>query len=84
MADKHLMREKCAASVMQCRLNWPEAERYAAALEKAGVLESGDEVLATAILSEHVPHRRALNLIEDLKMYAWFGGPAWIDGGHRG
>jgi hypothetical protein len=76
MADKYAnrrepeqSREEKAADIMQARLSWPEAERYAAALSKAGVLESGDEGLAVAILTEHVKRVRAIALIKDLVDY---------------
>jgi hypothetical protein len=54
---------------MQARLSWPEAERYATALSKAGVLDSGDEGLAVAILTEHIKRVRAVALIKDLIDY---------------
>lgn len=63
-------RQEHAAEVLQARLSWPEAERFAAELDKEGVLESGDIEMAVKILAKRVrPVRRVEGLIRDLRMY---------------
>ena len=61
-------RAERAADILQARLSWPDAERYAAVLDQAGVLESGDEEGAVAVLTAHVPRYRAEAFIRDLRM----------------
>ena len=61
-------RAERAADILQARLSWPDAERYAAELDQAGVLESGDESAGIAVLTNHLPRYRAEALIRDLRM----------------
>lgn len=75
MADKYARKaapppaQEQAAAILQARLSWPDAERYAAELAEAGVLDSGDEVVGAAVLTAHMPRQRAEALIRDLRMY---------------
>jgi hypothetical protein len=76
MADKYaskreptMTRKERATNVMQARMPWSEAELYAHELDLRGVLESGDEVLAVAIFTEHMPHSRATAVVNDLVRY---------------
>lgn len=62
-------RAERAANILQARMAWSDAERYAALLDQAGLLESGDEQAAVAVLIDHMPERRATALISDLRMY---------------
>lgn len=62
-------RAERAANILQARMLWPDAERYATELEQAGALESGDEKAAFAVLVNHMPVRRAEALVRDLRMY---------------
>lgn len=66
-------RAQHAADIMQARLSWPAAHRYAAELDRVGVLESGDEAAAVAILADHMPLRRAEALVKDLRTYDAMG-----------
>jgi molybdopterin synthase catalytic subunit len=74
MADKYASkqqqnREEAAADIMQARMSWPEAERYAAEFARRGVLESGDQILAVAVLAEHMTRNRATAIVKDLVDY---------------
>jgi hypothetical protein len=62
-------RKDRAANILQARMSWPDAERYATELDQKGVLDSGDEPTAVTILTVHMPARRAEALIRDLRMY---------------
>jgi hypothetical protein len=73
MADKNAARrpsrQERAVNIMQTRLSWSDAERYAAELAEAGVLESGNRLRAFEILQSHMPWIRAQALVNDLHMY---------------
>lgn len=84
-APKELSREERAANVMHARLSWRDAERYAAMLAGAGVLDSGDTVLAVALLSKSLGQSRAeqlglgrpraVSIVADLQMYRAMATP---------
>lgn len=77
MADKYaskrqpptLTRKERATNVMQARMPWSEAELFAHELDLRGVLESGDETVAVAIFTEHMPRSRATAIVNDLVRY---------------
>jgi hypothetical protein len=74
MADKYASqqqpnREEWAANIMQARMSWPDAERYAAEFARRGVLESGDQFMAVAVLTEHMTRNRATAIVKDLIDY---------------
>jgi spore maturation protein SpmB len=75
MADKYASkrtrnREEDAARIMMARrMSGAEADRYAAALAKAGVLESGDQMMAVAVLHEYMSGSRAKAIVKDLVDY---------------
>ncbi len=75
MADKYAPKatpptaQEQAAEILQARLSWRDAERYAVELDEAGALDSGDEVVGVAVLTAHMPRTRAEALIRDLRMY---------------
>lgn len=74
MADKYaskktLNRQEAAADIMQARMSWPEADRYATLLAQLGVLESGNQARAIALLADHVGSSRAPAIVKDLVDY---------------
>lgn len=80
MADKYaskqkLNRREAAADIMQARMSWPEADRYAALLDQHGVLESGDQFMAVALLTDHIKRSRAASIVKDLVDYGAMEDP---------
>lgn len=76
MADKYagksqpaLARKERAINIMQTRMPWSEAERYAQELDSHGILTSGDKVMAVAFLTEHMKRSRATAIVNDLITY---------------
>lgn len=74
MADKYASKQKLnrrdkAANIMQARMSWPDADRYADILDQHGVLESGDQVMAVALLTDHIKRFRATSIVKDLVDY---------------
>jgi hypothetical protein len=56
-----------AAAILQARMSWPEAERCAGSLARAG-WGSLTCLTAAEVLTEHMPPHRALACAQDLVM----------------